>query len=57
LRKAKVPCKNEKKLTKQEIEILLKKGILGLVENEQQNVVKNDFFEQNIDEILERNSR
>ena len=40
--------KNQGKLTKKEIEILLKKGILGLYGSDE----KNDFFEKNINEIL-----
>lgn len=33
--------------------MLLKKGILGFLDNDDQN----NFFEQNIDSILEKNSR
>lgn len=48
---------NQKKISKQEIEMLLKKGILGLLNEEQNQKQSNAFVEENIEEILEKNSR
>lgn len=49
--------KNAKKISKQEIEMLLKKGILGLL-NDGQNLQESAaFVEENIEQILEKNSR
>jgi len=44
-----------KKMSKQEIEILLKKGILGLIEENCQQTKA--FMEEDIEEILKKNSR
>ncbi|KAM3144240.1 hypothetical protein pb186bvf_003702 [Paramecium bursaria] len=44
--------KTDKKFSKQEMEVLLKNGIIGLITNDNE-----DFYEQNIDEILKKNSR
>ncbi|CAD8164733.1 unnamed protein product [Paramecium pentaurelia] len=46
--------KNEKKMSKQDMEVLLKNGIIGLISNNQNG---DTFQEKNIDEILEKNSR
>lgn len=46
---------NDKKMSKQEIEMLLKKGILGLLEEGNQETKA--FMEEDIDEILKKNSR
>lgn len=46
---------NDKKMSKQEIEILLKKGILGLIEEGAQETRK--FMEEDIEDILKKNSR
>lgn len=43
-------------MSKQEIEILLKKGILGLIE-ENANTESQPFVDDDIDEILKKNSR
>jgi chromodomain-helicase-DNA-binding protein 7 len=46
-------------MTKVEMEILLKKGILGFLENAQEDEEKKaeQFFNKNVDEIIESNSR
>ncbi|CAD8088106.1 unnamed protein product [Paramecium sonneborni] len=46
--------KNDKKMSKQDMEVLLKNGIIGLISN---NPNGDTFQEKNIDEILEKNSR
>ena len=46
---------DNKKMSKQEIETLLKKGILGLIE--ESNLETKAFMEEDIDEILKKNSR
>lgn len=43
----------EKQLTKDEIETLLKKGIVGFLENNEGE----DFFDQSIEDILSKNAR
>jgi chromodomain-helicase-DNA-binding protein 7 len=46
-------------MTKVEMEILLKKGILGFLENAEEDEEKKaeQFFNKNVDEIIESNSR
>ena len=46
---------NDKKMSKVEIEILLKKGILGLIEDNDQQTQA--FMEEDIEDILKKNSR
>ncbi|CAD8066277.1 unnamed protein product [Paramecium sonneborni] len=46
--------KNDKKMSKQDMEVLLKNGIIGLISHNQNG---DTFQEKNIDEILEKNSR
>lgn len=48
---------DSKKLGKQDVENLLKKGILGLVNEEEENKKSNEFFEEDIDQILKNNTR
>ena len=51
---------NPKKISNSEIELLLKRGILGLLDKDQNNdqsELQQSFFEDNIDQILEKNSR
>ena len=45
-----------RKINKGEVETLLKKGILGLIVEENENEIEN-FFKDNIDTILEKNTR
>ncbi len=49
----------ENKMSKAEMEILLKKGILGFLENAEEDEEKKaeQFFNKNLDEIIESNSR
>ena len=46
-------------MSKAEMEILLKKGILGFLENasEEEEKKAEQFFNKNVDEIIESNSR
>ncbi|KAL4510059.1 hypothetical protein ABPG72_010252 [Tetrahymena utriculariae] len=46
-----------KKLGKNDVESLLKKGILGLVNEEEENKKSNEFQEEDIDQILKNNTR
>lgn len=48
---------DSKKLGKADVENLLKKGILGLVNEEEENKRSNEFFEEDIDSILKNNTR
>lgn len=43
----------EAKISKEEMEILLKKGILGFLDNKDNQ----DFYEANVDDIIAKNSR
>jgi chromodomain-helicase-DNA-binding protein 7 len=45
---------DEKLMNKEEIETLLKKGVLGFLENENDNA---EYFNQSIEDILEKNAR
>ncbi len=47
--------KNGKKINKLEVETLLKKGILGLVDEDDKET--QSYFEGDIDQILQKNSR
>lgn len=42
-------------MNKQELETLLKKGVLGLLDKDEEK--REAFMEENIDEILKKNSR
>ena len=46
-------------MTKVEMEILLKKGILGFLENAEEDEEKKaeNFFNKNVDQIIESNTR
>ena len=44
----------EQAMSKTEIQTLLKKGVLGFLEN---GVNQEEYFKQDIDEILEKNAR
>jgi len=46
---------NENKLSKIEMETLLKKGILGFLEGDEHK--GETFFEKNVDDIIQNNSR
>lgn len=48
---------DSKKLAKNDIENLLKRGILGLLNEEEENKKSNEFFEGDIDQILKNNTR
>ena len=47
----------QKKIAKEDIEILLKKGIIGLLNEEEESKKSNDFFLEDIDQILKKNTR
>lgn len=44
----------EKQLTKDEIELLLKKGVIGFLDNQMN---EEEYFNQSIEDILEKNAR
>jgi len=46
-----------KRLCKTEVESLLKRGILGLMNEEEENKKSSQFFEEDIENILKNNSR
>ncbi|EGR27208.1 myb domain protein [Ichthyophthirius multifiliis] len=48
---------NNKKMEKEQIETLLKKGIIGLLNEEEEIKKSNDFFQDDIEQILQKNSR
>ena len=44
-------------MDKNEVETLLKKGYLGMINPEQEEGASKAYFEDNIDEILKKNTR
>ncbi len=48
---------NQKKLNKEQLENLLKKGIIGLLNEEEEKKKSNEYFGGDIDEILKNNTR